>query len=299
MLRLHRVPEPPPRREPEASGPSVRSGGHDAESGPRVVRNPGASRRPFLLTAAAVVWLVGVPPSQRETGAQSATGDAEAVSVYRKMTAALRKAGSLELVCKARFKTDAFEANVSATLLTKNGDKIRMDVDIKGTKDGRPYSRSSCIVSNGMTLRVRENQEAWSEFVAAKKLNEAVLLNVTRGGFPTGLELDHVKPTEQNPLKIETVGFFPVPEPTDFVLWKKEDIGGRELLPVEFKLKSKDSAFFRENSVILWVDAKTFLPVKRLNVIQSDRTLTVTEDYETVSLNPSLDDSRFEAPRER
>ena len=260
--------------------------------------------RPFRhglrwMVAAAIVSLTSAPTPAQETPAPPASGDPDAATVYRGMAGALRKVTSLEIGCKAHFKTEGFAADVSASLLLKEGNKMRIDVEIKGTKDGRPYARTSCMMSNGSTLRVRDDQEPWAEYRVAKDWNEAVLLNITRGGFPTGLELDRIKPGERNPVKIEAVAFFPVPAPAEFVLWKKEELNGKEVIPVEFKLKSNTSAYFRESSVILWVDATNYLPVKRMIVIQSDRTLTVTEMYETVSLNPPLDDARFEVPRGR
>jgi outer membrane lipoprotein-sorting protein len=255
-------------------------------------------RRISAVLRAGLFSLLCLPVQELSAGAQAARGDAEAVAIYHEMVGAFRKAKSLELACKAHFKTDGFEANVAASLLLKQGNKMRLEVEIKGTKEGQPYSHRTFMVSNGTSLFIRENQEPWNDFKTTTNWNETVLNNITRGGFPTGLEIDRIKSKDEDPQKVVAVAFFPVPEPAEFVLWKKEQLDRREVIPVEFKVKGS-SAFIKENAVILWVDASTHFPVKRMNVIHSDRTLTVTENYETVSLNPELDDSRFERPRDR
>lgn len=244
----------------------------------------------------ASILMLGAATAESEAPPQE-DGDAEAVSLYRKMADTLRKARTLQLTCKARFKTDGFQADVQASLLLKEGNKSRLEVDIHGTRNGEPYAHRMSIVSNGSLLRLRENQDPSSSYATSRHWNEAMLLNIIRGGFPTGLELDRLKSKEANPKDDVGLAFLPIPEPTGFTLWKKEELNGHRTTPIEFKVKG-DSAFFRENAVILWIDDTTAFPVKRMNVLRSDRTLNVTETYESVSINDELDDARFDPSKE-
>jgi hypothetical protein len=179
----------------------------------------------------------------------------------------------------------------------REGNKMKLNVDIKGTKDKEPFTHTLCMVSDGTTIRLRDNQDTWSVFGTTKNWNHSILTNVIRGGFPTGLELDRINSKKGNPDDVLGISFFPVPDPEDFVLWKKDQLQQRDVIPIEFKLRST-STFFKENSVILWLDAQTGLPAKRMNVIQSDRTLTVTESYDRVLLNQAVEESNFLPPKD-
>lgn len=235
--------------------------------------------------------------SRQHAGSQATDGEPSAADLYHKMADAFLKAKTVQLSCKANFKTAGFTADVTAFLVTKEGNRMRLEVDIKGSKDGEPYSHNMRMVSDGSRIRTRDNQEPWTTYATTAHWNEVLLLNIIRGGFPTGLELDRIKSKEGKSKDDVGIAFNPIPEPEGFVLWKAEEVKQRKVLPIEFKIKSA-AEYLKESSVILWLDPRTGLPVKRLNVVQTNRTLTVSETYESVLLDGAVDDSRFSLPQE-
>jgi len=223
---------------------------------------------------------------------QAPDGEAEARALYKKLEESFRSAKTLHLRSTAHFRTTDFEADVAASLWIKEGNRMRLEIEIRGTKDHKPYAHRTRILSDGTRVRTRDDEEAWAEYATSPRWNEIVLADVLRGGFPTGLELIRITSKRGGPGSDVGIGFLPVPEPTRFARWKPEDLNGRSTNPIEFQLSST-SEFMRDCSVLLWLDARTGLPRRRMNVILTDRTLNVTESYEVVELNGTIDDSRF------
>lgn len=221
--------------------------------------------------------------------------DKEANALFAKMAEKVRRAKSIQIVCKGNFKTVSFEAEVKATLLLKEGNKMRLDLDTNGFRDGLPYTYSMRMVSDGTRVRRREKQGALADFVTTKSWNEAVIENVIRGGFPSGLEL--IRVTKEGEKEETGMAFRSVGMPTGFSLLRKDRIGDREAQPIEFTVKS-DLEFSREISTILWLDPSKTLPLQRMNIVRTDRTLTVTETYEKFVVDESIDDSSFAFPKE-
>ena len=221
--------------------------------------------------------------------------DKEAAALFAKMAEKVRRAKSIQIVCKGNFKTVGFEAEVKATLLLKEGNKMRLDLDTNGFRDGLPYTYGMRMVSDGTRVRRREKQGALADFVTTKSWNETVIENVLRGGFPSGLEL--IRVTKEGENEEAGMAFRSVGKPTHFMLLRKDRIGDREAQPIEFTVKS-DLEFAREISTILWLDPSKGLPLQRMNVVRTDRTLTVTETYEKFIVDENIDDSSFALPKE-
>ena len=225
--------------------------------------------------------------------ASSGANDKEAESRFVRMAERIKLAKTVQIVCKGSFKTAGFEAEVAATLLLKEGNKMRLELDTTGFRGGDPYSYRMCMISNGSRIRMRENKGAWSEFATTPHWNGIALDNITRGGFPTGLELARVK--KEGDREDAGIGFRPVAEPTDFVLWSKERVDGKDAVPIEFKGRN-ESEFTKEATTILWLAESSGLPAKRMVVIRTDRTLTVNENYAKFALDEPLEDSSFSFP---
>jgi hypothetical protein len=225
----------------------------------------------------------------------SVFNDKEAEALFLKMIEKVKSAKTVEIVCKGGFKTVGFEADVKATLLLKEGNKMRLELDTTGYREGAPYSYSMRMVSDGTRIRRRENQGPWEDFVTTRSWNESVTVNIARGGFPSGLELAKVKKEGQK--EEAGMAFRPVGVPQDFILLRRDQVGKRETTPIEFTVKS-DLEFAGEISAILWLDPESALPLKRMNVIRTDRTLTVTETYEKFVVDGTVDDASFVLPKE-
>ena len=230
------------------------------------------------------VWLLPASPG---------ANDKEAETRFLRMADRVKTAKTVQIVCKGSFKTAGFEAGVTATLLLKEGNKMRLDLDTTGVRGADPYTYRLRMISNGARLRMRENKEAWSEFSTTPHWNEIVLDNITRGGFPTGLELTRVK--KEGDREDAGIGFRPVAEPADFALWSKERVDGKDAVPIEFKGRN-ESEFTKEATTILWLAESSGLPAKRMVVIRTDRSLTVTENYPKFALDEALEDSSFSFP---
>lgn len=250
-----------------------------------------AAQRLSLLT----LTVLGLSLLTGSDRAVVASSDDKAESLYSKMAEQIRSAKSLQIVCQGSFKTAGFEAEVKATLLLKEGNKMRLELDTSGWRDGEPYSYGFRMLSDGTRIRMSERKQPWQEFQSNPRWNDIVAANITRGGFPSGLELARAK--ERGKSEDAVIGFRPVALPTDFVLWSKEKLNGKEVLPIEFKGKN-ESEFQRDTTTILWLTTDTGLPAKRMIVVRTDRTLTVTETYNTFTLNEPIEDSSFSFPKE-
>ena len=239
--------------------------------------------------SAVLLLLLGFPA--QSTASQSPS---EAETLFSTLGAKILAAKTLHVVCRAQFKTAGFEADVKATLLIKEGNRMRMESETKGFKDGVPIEYKILVISDGSRIRIRENQGEWAEYATTSKWNESVALNIHRGGFPTGLELMRIKKDG----KSEDVGmaFRPIPPPTDYVLSPKDRVDGRDGTPIEFKVKGSPE-FMREMDAVLWLDPAGGLPLKRMTIVRTERTLTVTETYEKFAIDETVEDASFVLPK--
>src|SRR5579883_386417 len=142
----------------------------------------------------AILSACGLLLSQGTLWSRSPDGEAQARALYQKLWESLHAAKTVRLRCAAHFKTTDFEADVVASLWTKKGNRMRLEVDIRGTKNGEPYAQRMRIISDGSKVRTRQGDEPWAEYATSPHWDEIVLRNVLRGGFPTGLELARISP---------------------------------------------------------------------------------------------------------
>ncbi len=86
---------------------------------------------------------------------------------------------------------------------------------------------------------------------------------------------------------------------------RQEMLNGKRALIIEFDVSQKD----RENSktniitpkkrMVLWLDADTKLPMRRLIETKNDKgILSVVETYQ-IDMNPRIEGKRFELPKEK
>ncbi len=74
---------------------------------------------------------------------------------------------------------------------------------------------------------------------------------------------------------------------TDFKAAEGEKVGGRDAKVLRYKLGTL--------GVILWLDARTHLPLKRH--ILSEKRVVITETYKEFTLDPKIDAKVFELPK--
>jgi outer membrane lipoprotein-sorting protein len=91
-------------------------------------------------------------------------------------------------------------------------------------------------------------------------------------------------------------GRTPAPEfvNTNFKLGNKEKIGDRDAHVIHFVENWKDKGH-APKSVTIWIDAETYLPLKRMLVYAPG--LSEEENYRTFELNPHIDPKVFELPK--
>ncbi len=80
-----------------------------------------------------------------------------------------------------------------------------------------------------------------------------------------------------------------------FTLGKKEKLNGRVAQIIEYELKF--SGFNDSVAVVVWVDTKTNLPLKRMESDKKDGKLDYTETYTKLTLGGKIDEKKFELPK--
>jgi hypothetical protein len=83
--------------------------------------------------------------------------------------------------------------------------------------------------------------------------------------------------------------------PTDFKLGKKEKVGEHEAQAVEYTFKPP---FGEMPSVVVWIDLKTQLPLKRAVTEKTgNQKRTYIETFTKLNLDGKIDPKQFELPK--
>jgi hypothetical protein len=86
----------------------------------------------------------------------------------------------------------------------------------------------------------------------------------------------------------------------DFKLGAAEKVGEREAKVVRYRF-GKGGPCPDDQEIILWVDAKTLLPLKRVFDLRKNRGvvsgIVITEMYNEFTLDPKIDATAFELPK--
>lgn len=210
----------------------------------------------------------------------------EAEELFRKMEEKLAKAKSLELAWKGEVE-HVMPVKMKGMLLLDEGKKLRLEID--GDMGGSPFEVR--VVSNGRLMSIAGFGEG-TKRVPQNGLNENMAAWLARGELHTGMCLgtsirwtqDGIPPKEE----LRVSGFKP---------GKKEKVGEREAQAVEYALVIAEEPK-GEYGATVWIDLETHLPLRRvLQKKEGARTVTITETFETLTLDGKIDASRFSLPK--
>ena len=192
----------------------------------------------------------------------------------------LAKAKTLECVFDVKNDTLSYRG----FLFLAEGNRARLEIN-EATK-GRPMR--VLMVSDGTRLSGQDNGMTHPKLEnTPKNLNAEILTWVARPGvFLPQAPLPDVKADDAKDR-------FRV---SDFTLGSKEKVGTREAQRLGYQLtvKGQNAPF----SVIVWLDLKTGLPVKRMVTSRAGGAeMTVVEPYGKLTLDEKADAKKFDLPK--
>lgn len=230
--------------------------------------------RMFVLLALTTGSLLAADPP-RDDDAKN-----EAEKLFRTVEQKLAKAKTLE--CDFDVKIDTL--SYKGSLFLAEGNRARLEIN-EATK-GRLMR--CLIVSDGTRLSYQDNGLSHPKLEdTPKSLNADILTWMARPGvFLPQAPLPDVKADDAKDR-------FRV---ADFKLGSKEKVGEREAQRLEYRLtvKGQEDPF----SVVIWLDLKTGLPVKRLVTSRTGgQETTMVETYGKLKLDEKVDVKKFDLPK--
>ena len=216
----------------------------------------------------------------------------------------LLDAKSLRITFEIESKIDLF-AKAVGTLEIIEGNRSRTEVKVNGVNKNE-VDLKLVEVSDGTTNRLvvatangKDDEGMRPEFQVPKSYSEYVRRSLMRHGlFDTGYRFSAVgrKGMRVDFEKLDPEKEFPWGKFKPVV---KEKLGDREALRVEYRMTFLEDD---EATTIIWVDAKTKLPLKRVLMGKDGDGKEVEkfiEVYKTIDLNPKLDPKLFVLPKEK
>ena len=216
----------------------------------------------------------------------------------------LLDAKSLRITFEIESKIDLFTKAVG-TLESTEGNRSRTEVKVNGVNKTE-VEMKLVELSDGVTNRLvvatadgKEEKFGRTEFQVPKSYSEYVRRSLMRHGvFVTGYRFSALVG------KGEKVDFEKLDQEKAFPWGKfkpvvKEKLGDREALRVEYRMTYRDED---EVTTIVWVDAKTKLPLKRVLMdkgVDGKEVEAFIEVYKTIDLNPKLDPKLFVLPKDK
>ncbi len=215
----------------------------------------------------------------------------EAEQLFRKMETKLASAKSLECTFKLEF--DPAGGKGEGSLALADGNKSRVEATCED--DGKKKT-SFALISDG-------EKTVWSQDGSATKvptpkwLNDRYRASLPRAGVVTslGVVLAPLNPNAEQP-KIKEFKAEDEVKVSDFEFFRrKEKVGDQEAQVVLYKLHIK--AVKEPLLVLVWIDVKTNLPLKRsINGTGDDR-WCVLETYTKWTIDEKIDPKKFEVPK--
>ena len=218
--------------------------------------------------------------------AGAGAGPADADAAFARMEQALEcKTLQVQLEVTSKSSNDR-AMSVKGRLAVARGDKVRLELD--GKADGKPMK--IVVVSDGKKLRFTRSGNPSQDVDTKERLGDVHMGSLSRAGvfFTLFTQVAPGQEDEFDPKKV-----FPI---SDIKFGKKEVISGREAQVIEYKLSP--GGYKDPLAVIVWVDVKTNLPVKRVVTHKRGKdTVTVTESYTKPVIDGKIDGKEFDLPK--
>lgn len=221
----------------------------------------------------------------------AAVQDNDAEKLFRAMAAKLDKAKTVQITFEATAeKGGEREGTIKGTLLLGEDNKLRVDVRANFDKEDQRI----ILISDGKTLRMIERDGAPNDMEAPKNLKAAVIESIKRVGAATGLLILLEGNGRKGDIKVEELY-----KSSEFKLGKKDKVGDKEAQLLEFKIDINTGREVVPGSVVIWIDAKTQLPLKHVVTaeVPNQRRVVVTQIYTSLRLDEKIDAKLFEVPK--
>jgi hypothetical protein len=208
-----------------------------------------------------------------------------AETLFRSMEKKVRDAKGLKLVCEVEGRLFAGGQRV----------KIKASQQFTGSNKARFELSSETIetlfVSDGTQMVKREKGRLEKPMPADAKLNEGLTATIARGGF---MLPRLVVPGEAGKFNADKILLI-----SGFKLGAKERNGADEAQPVEYSVSFGESAIGPSEivRVIVWINPKTLVPLKRKVHWGTGQADFFTEEYKDFVIDPMLDAQVFELPK--
>ena len=208
----------------------------------------------------------------------------EAEELFKKMEEKFAKAATLSVKMKGTVDSNGTVMDVESEITLAEGNRAR--AEFKLTAQGQ--TRSSEVVSDGKTTRVVPMGGGVPQtFPTIEKLGALLARGLARGGaVPTISAFSTARDVKADPDRNLTA--------KDFTLGAKEKIGDRDTQVVAYKLSGLG---LTDIDVNVWIDLKTYVPVKRLMTAKAKRNVTEEASLEC-TFDEKIDAAKFELPKE-
>jgi outer membrane lipoprotein-sorting protein len=248
-----------------------------------------------MLVAAAVFLLCSCNGDENGGGPQPVKKP-DPEELFRKMEEKVKGAATLQMSFATEIESKERPAKLGGRILIGGGNRARLEV--RGTSAGQEVE--FVLISDGsdisvkMTDGIEVKREATPGVLRVTLLAAAADMGIM-SGLPLAIWLGEVALGQEMPTTPERIM-----NASNFSLRGTEKVGGREAREVEYVLELLGEVLEPENPfepgvlMRVWIDAETFLPLKRVT-----RGIHVMrETYSDVRIGEPIDEKEFRLPGE-
>jgi outer membrane lipoprotein-sorting protein len=212
-------------------------------------------------------------------------GSKEAEDLVRKMEDKLLKAKTIALKVKVKMEGEVKSEMKGELLIELAAHKLRYEVE--GQAGGSPAQRE--VLSNGVKMKSYGFDGAyWVEDLNASLSGTNFVAAFTRLGLHRGIELGgSIRGGFDVQKQTTTSGVKAV---------RREKVGGKDTLVTEVTVRLVTSGGTSDQKVTLWIDEKTWLPVKSFRDMSGELQWTLTEEFTEFHLDESIEPGKFQFP---
>ena len=211
----------------------------------------------------------------------------EAEELFKKMEEKLLQAKTLQ--CKVEGVVEPIKLKLAGALWFGEDNRVRLELDGRSEE----ATRSGTVISDGQGMRIAASDTARS-IAAPDNIGRAMRLWFARAGLLSSFDAAGAPVTE----------FVDEFAASGFKLGAKEKVGDREAQAVEFVIKVSPRTLREDPAVVVWIDLKTHLPLKRTVTTKGSsfnmgETTVVREIYSDFKLDGNIDPAKFELSKEK
>lgn len=216
-------------------------------------------------------------------------GQDEAQEAFQRMEQPILKCKTLQVQVEIAI-APGNNNSLKGRLVVAQGNKMRLDLD--GTVNGKAGKMG--IVSNGAKMQATSANAARQDRETPKQASELSKASLARTGIFTPLFLPvEAGGSGQRLKEFDLDKEFAI---SDIKIGKKEEVAGKQAQTIEYKIATK--TLKEPLAVVVWIDPKTQLPLKRVVTVRTDTArITFTETYSKAVLDEEIDDKEFKLPK--